>query len=104
LLGKISALAAVYYCGDRGGADVGLFSRLAAAQAGKRQRADNARTRVEELRMIVRRGDPDEHRIYQTACNAWDAAGQPDVPLITEWFAKRQAVSRMITELTDQDS
>ncbi len=83
---------------------MGLVARLAAAQDAKRKRADNARTRVEELRMIVRRGDPEEHRIYMTASRAWDEAGQPDVPLITEWYAKRQAVSRVISELTDQDS
>ncbi len=83
---------------------MGLIARLAAAQGAKRQRADNARTRVEELRLVVRRGDPEEHRIYQAACNAWDEAGQPDVPLILDWFAKRQAVGRMIAELTDQDS
>jgi hypothetical protein len=82
---------------------VGLIARFAAAQQAKRQRADNARTRVAELRMIVRRGDPAEHRIYQTASREWEEAGQPDVPLITEWYAKRQAVGRIITELTDQE-
>ncbi len=83
---------------------MGLIARLAAAQGARRRRGENARTRVAELRMIVRRGDPDEHRIYLTASRAWDEAGQPDVPLITEWYAKRQAVSRVISELTDRDS
>jgi hypothetical protein len=31
--------------------------------------------------------------IYHTASSAWDQAGQPDVPLITEWFARSQAGS-----------
>ena len=82
---------------------MGLIARFVAAQEAKRKRSDNARTRVEELRLIVRRGDPEERQIYQTACSAWDEAGQPDVPLITQWYAKRQAVSRLLGP-ADQDS
>jgi len=36
--------------------------------------------------------------MYMIASSTWDEAGQPDVPLITEWFVGSQAA------LTDQDS
>ena len=70
----------------------------------------------------MRRGDPDERRMYMIASSTWDEAGRPDVPLITEWFVGSQASSTwdeagrpdvpLITEwfvgsqaaLTDQDS
>ena len=71
---------------------MGLIARFAAAQEAKRKRIINRQCRVDELRLVLRRGDPEERRIYQTAASAWDEAGQPDVPLITEWFAKSQAV------------
>jgi hypothetical protein len=70
---------------------VGLIARFVAAQDAKRKRTINQQCRVDELRLVLRRGDTDERRIYQTAASAWDEAGQPDVPLITEWFAKSQA-------------
>jgi hypothetical protein len=76
---------------------VGLMARFVAAQGAKRKRAFNKQCRVNELRSVLRTGDADVRRIYQTASSAWDEAGQPDVPLITEWFARSQA------GLTDQD-
>ena len=75
-----------------------LMARIVAAQQAKRQRTINAQCRVDELRLVVRRGDPDERRIYMIASSTWDEAGRPDVPLITEWFVGAQA------GLTDQDS
>jgi hypothetical protein len=77
---------------------VGLMAKLVAAQGSKRKRAMNKQCRVEELRMVLRTGDADARQIYQTASSAWDEAGQPDVPLIVEWFANRRL------GLTDQDS
>jgi hypothetical protein len=77
---------------------VGLIARFMAAQGAKRRRTVNKQCRVDELRLILRSGDAEARRLYQTASRAWDEAGQPDVPLVTEWFAKSQA------GLTDQDS
>jgi hypothetical protein len=77
---------------------VGLIARVVAAQGAKRKRTVNAQCRVDELRLVLRRGDADERRIYMMASNAWDEAGQPDVPLITEWYAGSKA------GLADQDS
>ena len=77
---------------------MGLIGTLVAAQGAKRKRAVNQQCRVDELRMVLRTGDPEARRVYQRASSAWDEAGQPDVPLITEWFAKSQA------GLTDRDS
>jgi hypothetical protein len=77
---------------------VGLIARIAAAQGAKRKRSVNKQCRVDELRLVLRSGDADVRRIYQTASSAWDEAGQPDVPLITEWFAR----SRL--GLSDHDS
>jgi hypothetical protein len=77
---------------------VGLIARVVAAQGAKRKRAFNKQCRVDELRSVLRSGDPGARRTYQTASSAWDEAGQPDVPLITEWFARSQGW------LTDQDS
>jgi hypothetical protein len=77
---------------------VGLIGRLMAAQGAKRRRAVNKQCRIDELRLVLRTGDADARRTYQQASSAWDKAGQPDVPLITEWFAKSQA------GLADQDS
>jgi hypothetical protein len=76
---------------------VGLIARFVAAQQAKRKRTINAQCRVDELRLVLRRGDPDERRMYMIASTTWDEAGQPDVPLITEWFVGSQAA------LTDQD-
>lgn len=77
---------------------MGLIARFVAAQGAKRKRTINKQSRVDELRLVLRSGDADTRRIYQAASSAWDEAGQPDVPLITEWFARSQA------GLTDQDS
>ena len=77
---------------------MGLIARFMAAQQAKQKRAINVQCRVDELRLVVRRGDPDERRIYMIASSTWDEAGQPDVPLITEWFVGSQA------GLTDQHS
>ncbi len=70
---------------------MGLVARFVAAQGAKRKRTVNKQCRVDELQMILRTGDPEARRVYQRASSAWDEAGQPDVPLITEWFAKSQA-------------
>jgi hypothetical protein len=72
---------------------VGVFARIMAAQGAKRQRTNNAQCRIEELRMIMRRGDPAERQIYMAASSAWDEAGQPDVPLITQWYARSQGLT-----------
>jgi hypothetical protein len=77
---------------------VGLIARFVAAQQAKRQRTINAQCRVDELRLVLRRGNPDERRMYMIASSTWDEAGRPDVPLITEWFVGAQAGP------TDQDS
>jgi hypothetical protein len=77
---------------------MGLMAKFVAARGAKRNRIINKQTRVDELRLVVRSGDAEARRIYQTASRAWDEAGQPDVPLITEWYAKSQA------GLADQDS
>ena len=77
---------------------MGLIARFVAAREAKRKRIINAQCRVDELRLVVRRGDADERRMYMIASSTWDEAGQPDVPLITEWFVGSQAV------LTDQNS
>jgi hypothetical protein len=76
---------------------VGVIAKFVAGQEAKRRRTINKQCRVDELRLVLRRGDADERRIYQMAASAWDEAGQPDVPLITEWFAGSHG-------LTDQDS
>ena len=77
---------------------MGLIARFMAAQEAKRKRTINAQCRVDELRLVLRRGNADERRMYMIASSTWDEAGQPDVPLITEWFVGSQAV------LADQDS
>lgn len=77
---------------------MGLMAKLVGAQGAKRKRAMNKHCRIEELRAVLRTGDADARRIYQTASSAWDEAGQLDVPLIMEWFASRKL------GLTDQDS
>jgi hypothetical protein len=77
---------------------VGLIARFVAAREANRKRAINAQCRVDELRLVLRRGNQDERRMYMIASSTWDEAGQPDVPLITEWFVGSQAA------LTDQDS
>jgi hypothetical protein len=76
---------------------VGLVARFITAQGDKRKRAFNKQCRVNELRSVLRTGDADARRMYQEASGAWDEAGQPDVPLITEWFARSQGW------LADQD-
>lgn len=77
---------------------MGLIAKLMAVQGAKRKRTVNKQCRVDELRLVLRSGNADARRTYQAASSAWDEAGQPDVPLITEWFAKSQAGS------ADQDS
>ena len=77
---------------------MGLIARFVADQQAKRKRTINKQCRIDELRMVLRSGDADARRIYQMASSAWDEAGQPDVPLITEWFARAHDGS------TDQDS
>lgn len=77
---------------------MGPIGRFVAAQGAKRRRAYNKQCRVNELGSVLRTGDADARRMYQTASSAWDEAGQPDVPLVTEWFARSQGW------LTDQDS
>ena len=77
---------------------MGLIARFVAAQEAKRKRIINRQCRIDELRLVLRRGNPDERRMYMIASSTWDEAGQPDVPLITEWFVGSQAV------LTDQKS
>lgn len=72
---------------------MGLIARFVAAQKANRKRTINAQCRVEELRLVLRRGDPDERRMYMIASSTWDEAGQPDVPLITEWFARSQGLA-----------
>lgn len=68
---------------------MGLIAKLMAAQGAKRKRAVNKQCRIDELRLVLRSGDAGARRTYQEASSAWDEAGQPDVPLITEWFASR---------------
>jgi hypothetical protein len=77
---------------------VGFIAKFVAAQEAKRKRTINRQCRVDELRLVLRRGDADERRMYMIASRTWDEAGQPDVPLITEWFVGSQAGS------ADQDS
>jgi hypothetical protein len=77
---------------------VSLMAKFMAAQGAKRKRAFNKQCRVNELRAVLRTGDADARRTYQAAASAWDEAGQPDVPLIAEWFARSQGL------LPDQDS
>jgi hypothetical protein len=77
---------------------VGLIAKFVAAQGAKRRRTVNKQCRIDELRLVLRSGDADARRMYQTASRAWDEAGQPDVPLITKWFTESQA------GLTDPDS
>jgi hypothetical protein len=77
---------------------MGLIARFVAAQGAKRKRTVNQQCRLDELRFVLRSGDANARRTYQAASSAWDEAGQPDVPLITEWFARSQGW------VTEQDS
>jgi hypothetical protein len=63
-------------------------ANITAAREAQRQRTVNAQTRVDEVRTFLRYSSAQDRETYLVATRAWREAGEPDVPLITRWYAQ----------------
>ena len=70
-----------------------LLRSLEASRAAQRTREVNARCRLEEVRTMLRYGSAAERSVYLDATASWRAAGQPDVPFVTHWYAAQRQTS-----------
>jgi hypothetical protein len=64
-----------------------IVAELTSFRAAQREGEINARCRLDEVRAVLHYGSVADRKTYRAASAAWDEAGQPNVPFITEWFA-----------------